>query len=74
LLFRKSHREEKLNEPHDEAFGRARSVCLMDASSDVCRDQDVMFTRAMWTSTAADACPVPFHGKRGLDERVTGAC
>jgi len=44
-----------------------------DASSDVCCDQDAVLTRAMWTTTAANARPVPFHGKRGLDKQVSGA-
>jgi hypothetical protein len=41
----------------------ARSFCLIDAISDVCRDQDVVLARAVWKTMAADACLVPLHGK-----------
>jgi len=45
----------------------------MDVGSDVCRDQNAVLTRAMWTTTAANAWLVPFHGKCWPDEPVSDA-
>jgi hypothetical protein len=54
LLFRKSAREKNSTSRYDETRDRAL-VCLIDAGSDVCCDQNAVLTRAMWTTTAADA-------------------
>jgi hypothetical protein len=62
LLFRKSAREKNSTSGYMKR-ATVCSLCLMDVGSDVCRDQNAALTRAMWTTTAADAWLVPFHGK-----------
>jgi hypothetical protein len=41
----------------------ACSLRVMDVGSDLYRDRNAVLTHAMWTTTAADAWLVPFHGK-----------